>query len=159
MHTLSFALMTCLAGQTKIAPPHDQNPVFIHVLEHGLDVGGQTITLPAPRLVDGGGPEDQRAAVKVVAGSDEAVDELLRDSVTAPFVIKVHDAKTAVGTIRQADIWFAVHADLKYIDPAQEAARTDQKAVEVANMWFRDPTLESRRGPRGRSQARRHHLG
>ena len=55
-------LAACFAGQAKIEPPHDQNPVFIEVLKQGLEVGGQTITLPAPRLVDGQAAENQRAA-------------------------------------------------------------------------------------------------
>jgi hypothetical protein len=143
MLTLSIALATYVAGQTKVAPPHDQNPVFVQVLEQGIDAGGQKITLPPPRLVDGASADDQRAAIKVVVGSDQGVDELLRDSVTAPFIIKVHDLKATGATVREADIWFAVHGDLKNTDPAQEAVRTDQKAVEVANMWFQTRLLKT----------------
>lgn len=143
MLALSIALATCLAGQTKIAPPHDQNQVFVHVLEQGLELGGQKITLPPPRLMEGTRADAQRAALEELAGSDQAVDDLLRDSVTAPFIIKVHDVKANGATVREADIWFAVHGDLKNIDPAQEAARTDQKAVEVANMWFQTRLLKA----------------
>jgi hypothetical protein len=142
MLTLTFALVTCLAGQTKIEPAHGQNPVFIHVLEQGLEVGGQTIKLPPPRLVDGAGADAERAALTELAGSDRAFEDLFRDSVTAPFIIKVHDVKASGATVRQADVWFAVHGDLKGIDPAHEAARTDQKAVEVANMWFQTRILK-----------------
>ena len=136
-------LAACFAGQAKIEPPHDQNPVFAKVLRDGLEDGGQMIKLPPPRLVDGQGGDAQRAAMKELAGSDRALVELLRDSVTAPFIIKVHDVKTTGATVRQADIWFAVHGDLKYIDLAKEAARTDQKAVEVANMWFQTRLLKT----------------
>jgi hypothetical protein len=142
MLILTFALATCLAGQTKIEPAHGQNPVFIHVLEQGLEVGGQTIKLPPPRLVDGAGADAERAALTELAGSDRAFEDLFRDSVTAPFIIKVHDVKASGATVRQADVWFAVHGDLKGIDPAHEAARTDQKAVEVANMWFQTRILK-----------------
>lgn len=143
MLTLSFALAICLPCQIKIAPPHDQNSVFVHVIEKGIDVNGRTITLPPPRLVDAAGPDDERTALEKIAGSNQAVEELLRDSVTAPFIIKVHDTKVAGATVRQADLWFAVHGDLKSIDPASEAARTDQKAVEVANMWFQTRLLNA----------------
>ena len=136
-------LAACFAGQAKIEPSHDQNPVFTKVLNEGLEAGGQTIRLAPPRLVDGQAADVQRAALKELAGSDRALDELLRDSVTAPFIIKVHDVKTTGATVRQADIWFAVHGDLKKVDPAREAARTDQKAVEVANMWFQTRLLKT----------------
>jgi hypothetical protein len=136
-------LAACFAGQAKIEPPHDQNPVFTKVVNAGLEAGGQTVRLAVPRLVDGKTADDQRAALKELAGSDRALDELLRDSVTAPFIIKVRDVKTTDATVRQADIWFAVHGDLKKVDPAREAARTDQKAVEVANMWFQTRLLKA----------------
>jgi hypothetical protein len=136
-------LAACFAGQAKIEPPHDQNPVFTKIVNEGLVAGGQTVRLAAPRLVDGQAADIQRAALKELAGSDRALDELLRDSVTAPFTIKVHDVKTTGATVRQADIWFAVHGDLKQVDPAREAARTDQKEVEVANMWFQTRLLKA----------------
>ena len=139
----TFLLAACFAGQARIEPPHDQNPVFTKVVTQGLDVGGQSIRLPPPQLVDGQAADIQRSVLKELAGSDRALDELLRDSVTAPFIIKVHDVKTTGATVRQADIWFAVHGDLKKVDPAQEAARTDQKAVEVANMWFQTRLLKT----------------
>jgi hypothetical protein len=139
----TLLLATCVTGQAKIEPPHDQNPVFTKVVTQGLDAGGQIISLTPPRLVDGQSAEVQRSVLKDLAGSDRALDELLRDSVTAPFIIKVHDVKITGATIRKADIWFAVHGDLKKIDPAQEAARTNQKAVEVANMWFQTRLLKT----------------
>jgi hypothetical protein len=136
-------LAACFAGQSKIEPAHDQNPVYRKVVNEGLEAGRQTVKLAAPRLVDGKTADVQRAALKELAGSDRALDELLRDSVTAPFIIKVRDVKTTDATVRQADIWFAVHGDLKKVDPAREAARTDQKAVEVANMWFQTRLLKA----------------
>jgi hypothetical protein len=54
----------------------------------------------------------------------------------------VHDVKLADSTIRAADLWFVVYADLKQIDPSQEAARTDQREVEAANMWFQTRLLK-----------------
>ena len=68
---------------------------------------------------------------------------MFRDSVTAPFIIKVRDTKTAGATVRQADLWFAVHGDLEKVDPAQVAVRADQKEVEVANMSFHSRLLKT----------------
>ena len=56
--------------------------------------------------------------------------------------MKVHDVKAKGATIRLADVWFIVHAELKQVDFAQEASRTDQKAVDVANMYFETRLLK-----------------
>ena len=50
--------------------------------------------------------------------------------------------KSSDATIRQADIWFVVYSELKQVDFGQEASRTDQKEVEVANMWFQTRLLK-----------------
>ncbi|MFI5387765.1 MAG: hypothetical protein ACHQ50_16780 [Fimbriimonadales bacterium] len=143
MLTCAILLAACLANQGKIEPAHAQNAAYNQVLNQGLEAGGQIIRLPEPRLVDGQDGSTQRAALREVAGSDRALDDLLRNSITAPYIIKVHDLKAPGVTIRAADIWFVVHADLKQIDFAQEAARADQKEVEVANMWFQTRLLKA----------------
>ena len=96
----------------------------------------------------------QRAALKDLAGSDRAVDDLLRDSVTAPFIIKVHDVKATGATVRQADVWFAVHGDLKSIDPCTGSGSDRSESRRGRQHVVSNPTLESRRDPRGRGQAR-----
>jgi hypothetical protein len=131
-----------LTGQGKIESPHARNAVYAHVLNQGISAAGQTVRLPEPRLLDGQDQSAQRAALRDVAGSDRALDDLLRNSVTAPYIIKVHDVKATDATIRGADVWFVVYADLKQIDFQQEAARTDQKEAEVANMWFKTSLLK-----------------
>ena len=112
-------------------------------MKRGLEAGGQTVKLPAPRLNDGQDAKTQRTVLKEIAGSDGKVEEMLRDSVTAPFIMKVRDTKVVGASIRQADLWFAVHGDLEKIDPDQVAMRTDQTAVEVANMSFQARFLKS----------------
>ena len=70
-----------------------------------------------------------------MAGPGRAPDELIRNSVTAPYIIKVRDVKAGdTATIRVVDLWFVVHADLGQVDPAKEAARSDGKEVEAGNM-------------------------
>jgi putative ubiquitin-RnfH superfamily antitoxin RatB of RatAB toxin-antitoxin module len=137
----AILMVGLLAGQTQIEPAHAQNSVYRQVLDQGLQIGGQKVELPRPLLVDGQESAAQRAALREVAGSDRALDDLLRDSVTAPYIIKVRDVKTNGATIRIADVWFVVYADLKQVDFGQEAARTDKKEVEVANMWFQTRLL------------------
>jgi hypothetical protein len=138
----TILLAGLLAGQTQIEPAHAQNSVFSDVLEHGLEIVGQKVELPRPRLWDGQDATAQRAALREVVSSDRAFDDLVRDSITAPYIIKVRDLKTSGATIRMADVWFVVYADLKQVDFGQEASRTDQKETEVANMWFQTRLLK-----------------
>jgi hypothetical protein len=141
MTTSVILLAGLLVSQTQIEPAHAQNSVYRQVLDQGLEIAGQKVELPRPRLVDGQESAAQRASVREVAGSDRALDDLLRDSVTAPYIIKVRDVKATGATIRIADVWFVVYADLKQVDFGQEASRTDKKEVEVANMWFQTRLL------------------
>jgi len=143
MLTCAILLAACLANQGKIEPTHAQNAVYNHVLNQGLEAGGQMIHLPEPRLLDGQDAGTQRAALREVTGSDRAPDDLLRNSITAPYIIKVHDLKAPGVTIRAADIWFVVYAELKQIDLAREVARADQTEVEAANMWFQTRLLKA----------------
>jgi hypothetical protein len=142
MVTYALLWAAFLEGQTKVDEPQIQNAVYSQVRDQGIQAGGQAIHLPAPHLLDGQNADAQRAALREVAGSDRAVDDLLRKSITAPYIIKVHDVKASDATIRAADVWFVVYADLKQIDFAREAARTDGKEVEVANMWFQTRLLK-----------------
>jgi hypothetical protein len=82
-----------------------------------------------------------------VAGSELALDDMLRDSVTAPFIIRVHDIKVGAATLRSADLWFVAHGELKQTNLLEQASRVDQKEVEVANMWFQTRMLKADRPP------------
>jgi hypothetical protein len=126
----------------RLEPEHARNPVFVGVLRDGLSTGGATYKLPAPRLRDGMAAEAQRAAMRELAGSDQRLDELIRNSVTAPYLIKVHDERAADATIRVVDLTFVVHADIADVDPSKEAAKTDEKEVEAGNMVMRTRILK-----------------
>ncbi len=120
---------------------HAKNAVFTGVVGEGFTADGATVKLPEPRLREGQPAEAQRAALREVAGSDRKLDEMLRDSVTAPYIIKVSDVKARGATIRVVSLWFVVHADLAGIDPAREAARTSGQSAEAGNMAFRTRIL------------------
>jgi hypothetical protein len=139
----TIVLTTLGADPPQVEPAHARNPVYLEVLGRGLESDGQTVSLPGPRLRDGQAPDAQRAALREVAGSDRALEELVRSSVTAPFVMKVRDLKAGDATVRLADLWFVVHADLAQLDPAREAARTDGKEVEAGNMRVRTRLLKA----------------
>ena len=142
IHTL--ILIVCATGQTKVEPGHARNAVYAHVLNQGLSPGADgQILLPPPSFFDGQSGEEQRAVLQEVAGTNHSVDDLLRDSVTAPFIIKVHDVKAADTMVRFADLWFVIPGELKQVDLLKEARNTDDKEVEVANMWFQTHLLTS----------------
>lgn len=132
------------AGEAKldrIDPAHSRNAVFADVVGQGFTASGTTVKLPEPCLGDGQAAEAQRAALLKVAGSDRKLDEMLRDSVTAPYIIRVKDVKARDATIRVVALWFVVHADLAGIDPASEAAKTSGQSAEAGNMAFRTRIL------------------
>jgi hypothetical protein len=137
-----MAMMGLSDEPAHIEPEHAKNPVYIGVLRDGLTANGATVKLPEPRLRDGQAAEAQRAALREVAGSDQRLDELLRDSVTAPYLIKVRDEKAGDATIRVVDLWFVVYADIVEFDPAKEAAKADGKDVEAGNMAMRSRLLK-----------------
>ena len=128
------AVMGLGDGSAPAEPEHSRNPVYAGVLAEGFKADGATARLPEPRLRDGQDAEAQRAALRDVAGSEQRLEEMVRKSVTAPYIIKVHDVKAGDDTIRLVDLWFVVHADIADVDPAREAAKTDDKDIEAGNM-------------------------
>ena len=61
----------------------------------------------------------------------------MRESVTAPHIMKVRDVKAGEDTIRVVDLWFVVYADLDEIDTHEGASRANDKEVEAGNMAVR----------------------
>jgi hypothetical protein len=138
-----MAVMGLSDEVAQIEPGHAQNSVYAGVLGEGLKANGAAVKLPGPRLRDGQSAEAQRTALREVAESDQRLDELVRKSVTAPYIIKVHDMKAGEATIRVVDLWFVVYADIDGVDPAKEAAKADEKEVEAGNMVMRTRLLKS----------------
>jgi len=143
MSTLVFTLLVGLVGQAKpeVEPAHRQNRIYVELLDATPKLGGENVALPAPVLRDGMSEEEQRAVIRKLAGSEQSQKELLRDSVTAPFILKIHDAPTADATLRKLDLWFVVRGDLAKLDPSQIAGQNSGKAVDVGNMRFESRIL------------------
>jgi hypothetical protein len=134
---------------------HQKNPVYLDALRSGLQLDGATVKLPGPILKDGLNAEQQNAALLELCGSEWALADLVRDSVTAPFLLKTRDLKTKDGTVRIVDLWFVVRADLESLDPDELVHQANGKAVEVGNMRFENRILtEDELKPRGRSSRR-----
>jgi hypothetical protein len=124
--------------------PHAANAVYRALLDEGISIDDRTIRLPAPRLHDGLGAEQQHAELRKITGSDQGAAEFLRDSISAPIVLKLRDDRSAGYVVRQGDLWFALRADFDAIDPDQLRLKTrDQKPVEAGNMRFESRILEA----------------
>src|SRR5438477_13202409 len=102
MTTITWTIVLAIfaADAPRVEPEHAKNSVYLDVLSQGLSGGGQAVRLPEPRLRDGQDADTQRAALREVAGSDGALAELVRNSVTAPYRIKVRDIQGTDATIR-----------------------------------------------------------
>jgi len=153
MAKLAVILLSWLSGvAVEPAPGHEKNTVFAALIRDGFDLGGQRIRLPAPLLKDEQGAEEQHTALLGLAGSERALSDLLRDSVTAPYILKVHDIKADGGIVRVIDLWFVVRAGLADIDPAKIADQASGQAVGAGNMEFQNRLLTAEElKPRGRS--------
>lgn len=136
--------LTAQASASNPAPP--ANPVFERLRGPGVSLAGVRVTFPAPTLADGATADEERAALRRVAGSDRAVPEFTRDSVSAPVVMKLRDETAGDrGVVRFADVYFVVHARLDDLDPAAaDGPAGEGKPVEAANMKFVAARVDAR---------------
>jgi len=138
---LVVAILSLAQGSVEPALPHASNPILAGSIRDGIVVKGVQVRLPAPSFADGLDAVASLAALKGVVGDDRAVKEFLRDSVTAPFILKTRDVKAGDDIVRVADLWFAVRAGLDDVDPDAVLRQADEKAVEVGNMRFASKVL------------------
>jgi len=135
-----LALTLVVIGQTPTGATEATNPLYQTILEKGLVAGGVTVKLAPPILRAGQTEADRRAALKAVI--TQPMDEFLRDSVNAPFQLRVRDVPYPGGLIREVDLWFAIHANLDEINLDDLAGKKDQAShAEAGNMSFSIRTL------------------
>lgn len=111
---MAVAGAECGQGGEAAAAP--ENAVFELLVSEGLPApDGARVKLPAPWLPDGLDAAGQRAALQRMAGPARGLDQLLRDSVVAPFVFEMSDVETAsdTATMRRVDLWFVAYGDLE----------------------------------------------
>lgn len=145
MNGLVLAIVLSAMGQgnrAEIEPAHARNAVFAALISEGFTADGATVRLESPTVRDGQNDDAQRAALREVAGSDGKLQELLRKSVAAPFILKVHDVKANDATLRVVDLWFVVHAEMTDVDPAKEAHKAQGQEVGAGNMTMRTELLD-----------------
>ncbi len=139
---IPFILLLGLVSTAQAAPSN--NPVFQHLLNRGVEANGVSVALPSPSLPDGQDAQASRSVLRAVAGDDRSVENFIRDSVSAPFVLKTRDVKAGDATIRSADLWFVVRGELDEIDLRSILGKTDGATVEAGNMRFTTKVLSAK---------------
>lgn len=134
--------LAVMIGADGPAASLEVNAVYASVRDEGLTVGGQTIRLDGPRFTDDLTAQEQREALRSLAGSDRAVEGLLRPSVTAPFLLSLEDRTVDGATIRSGDLFFAIQVDLDTIDPDALFGQEESGPVEAGNMRFEVQVLD-----------------
>jgi hypothetical protein len=110
--------------------------VYLGLLKHGLRLAGQEVRFPGPVIRDGQTADEQKAALEKICGSSGRAEDLVRDSVSAPIVLKLEDQEGKNGdVVRVMHLWFAIRADFEKLDPEQFAPG-EAEPVEAANMRF-----------------------
>jgi hypothetical protein len=107
------------------------NPLYKQLTEEGVCRRGtaECVKLPPPEMADGLSAAEQRAVIARIAGPTRRVDDLLRDSVVAPFVLRLGDAPTTPGgrPMRTIDLWFVAHGDLDRLDSEESLGELAEK--------------------------------
>jgi hypothetical protein len=133
--------LSLLYALTFLAAPDSGNALFATAVEKGLTAGGTTLKPPSPTFIDGQSADEQRVALLRIAGSERKLAELLADSVTAPYILKLGDVKAESTTLRSIDLWFVLHADLDAIKTDGFLRRGESGPIEAGNMRFEAKAL------------------
>ncbi len=99
-----------------------KNSLYREVLDKGVTVGAaHALKFPAPTIPDGLDKQGQLKALEKLAGDDYPLDELTRNSIVAPHILKFRDIDVGddakVG--RGVDLWFIAYGNLDKVTSAQ----------------------------------------
>src|SRR5262249_44306475 len=128
MTAILVALGLALTAQAQAppagrSPDHPENPVYAAMRAEGVTLGGAHVAFPAPLIAAGATADAERAALRALAGSDHALAELTRDSVSAPQKLELRDEPAGDrGTVRAGDLYFVVRASADDVDPSSDAS-------------------------------------
>lgn len=109
---LSVVLLFAAAAEERA---DKGNNLFEDLRSEGIALGPKhKATLPAPTMADGLDAAKQKEVLAAVAGEDYPVEELVRPSVVAPYVLKYRDVKPSDPETPAygIDLWFVAHGDL-----------------------------------------------
>ena len=114
------------------------------VAQGRLDGEGVTVRLPEPRLRDGQDAEAQRRVAGGGRLGPEARGDGPRNSVTAPYIIKVHDVKAGdANDPGRRPLVRRVMPTSKQVDPAKEAAKHRPERGRGGQQWSCRPGCSS----------------
>lgn len=127
-----FATLIVLTTAIR-AWDHPDNVLFQRLLQPGLRADDQGIPLPAPFFADGLTLAQQRSILQNLPGRTQEVDELLRPSAVAPFIVKFTDlpVKNSQMPLRAIDLVFVTPGTLDklaqsdVLDRLLNSGRTD----------------------------------
>jgi hypothetical protein len=108
-----WMLLSAAASFASAAPPTDKpNLLFKQLLDEGAKLGESTVRLPAPTWPDGLSAEEAQQRFAEIADDNHPLEALLRQSVVAPFVLRIKDEPDA-GKVRprRVDLWFVAYGD------------------------------------------------
>lgn len=96
--------------------------------------GAECVRLPTPDLPDGLDAAAQAEVLARIAGPNRRVEELLRDSIVAPFVFSMDQRETAPGRrpLRSVDLWFVAHGRLDRLDSEEALQRFGRRLENEA---------------------------
>lgn len=129
------ALLISLATLGLGAPP--ENPVFRQLVDTGVPVGGDRfVKIAPPTMPDGLDADAQHELIRRIAGPTRQIDTLMRNSIVAPFVLKIGraDAEDGPTPTRTVDVWFVAYGNLDqfvsedFLDRMVKEAESDQKS-------------------------------
>lgn len=164
MHAVVLLLgAVALGTEPSARPHHESNSIFRALIDEGLKLpSGALRKFPQPLLSDGLDAAGQRAALESIADAAHPLDGLLRNSVVAPFVLKITSDKTdETATVRAIDLYFVAYGELerlkdeKYLEalfaPGGDAEQTELptktgvlKPEQLASRGFEFPPKEDR---------------
>jgi hypothetical protein len=131
-----YSLMLLGAALAPAAEEH-ANPLYQDLLRNGVAVSATAkVPLPPPTMPDGLDAKGQMEVLKKLAGEDYSLEELLRNSVVAPHILRLRDVKPSDpnAPARGLDVWFVAYGDLK----------------TATNKEFLDGLLSSRKDGQGK---------
>jgi len=133
-----------------------ENPVFVELTQQGLPANadaGTKIKLPPPTMADGLNAAAQRQVLEEIAKPNRRVEDLVRNSVVAPFVLKIVDVPGGADEepFRRVDVWYVVYGKLDdffdedFFQSLVEMAHGEKKSrLPVSKGMLREDALRKR---------------
>ncbi len=151
---LSLACASGLCVLAAAGPREGGNELFEELQTKSIAVGPtEMAALPAPSMTDGLDAARQQEVLAAVAGTNYSVEELVRPSVVAPFVLKYRDVRPSDpdAPAYGIDLWFVAHGDLDalagkdFLDKWQ-VGRKDQQVHVLTAAELEKRKLKERSG-------------